>query len=100
MAVHLKGRSLDSLLHLTKEEIEQILKTSELLKLQLLRGEKRLRLRDVCESLQRHDAIQLRREAQPDGVLHRHAEQELLSLHELLGGPGQRQHRPLQLDHA
>ena len=40
MAVHLKGRSLDSLLHLTKEEIEQILKTSELLKLQLLRGEK------------------------------------------------------------
>jgi ornithine carbamoyltransferase len=39
MAVHLKGRSLDSLFHLTKEEIEQILKTSELLKLQLLRGE-------------------------------------------------------------
>ena len=39
MAVHLKGRSLDSLSHLTKEEIEQILKTSELLKLQLLRGE-------------------------------------------------------------
>jgi len=40
MAVHLKGRSLDSLLHLSKEEIEQILKTSELLKFQLLRGEK------------------------------------------------------------
>ncbi len=39
MAVHLKGRSLDSLLHLSKEEIEQILKTSELLKFQLLRGE-------------------------------------------------------------
>jgi ornithine carbamoyltransferase len=39
MAVYLKGRSLDSLFHLTKEEIEQILKTSELLKFQLLRGE-------------------------------------------------------------
>jgi ornithine carbamoyltransferase len=39
MAVHLKGRSLDSLFHLTKEEIEQILRTSELLKFQLLRGE-------------------------------------------------------------
>jgi len=39
MAVHLKGKSLDSLFHLTKEEIEQILKTSELLKFQLLRGE-------------------------------------------------------------
>jgi ornithine carbamoyltransferase len=39
MAVNLKGRSLDSLFHLTKEEIEQILKTSELLKFQLLRGE-------------------------------------------------------------
>src|SRR4030043_2012071 len=39
MAVHLKGRSLDSLFHLTKKEIEQILKTSELLKFQLLRGE-------------------------------------------------------------
>ena len=39
MAVHLKGRSLDSLFHLTKEEIEQILKTAELLKFQLLRGE-------------------------------------------------------------
>ena len=40
MAVNIKGRSLDSLLHLTKEEIEQILKTSELLKYKLLRGEK------------------------------------------------------------
>ncbi len=39
MAVNLKKRSLDSLLHLTKEEIEQILKTSQLLKSQLLRGE-------------------------------------------------------------
>jgi ornithine carbamoyltransferase len=39
MVVHLKGRSLDSLFHLTKEEIEQILKTSELLKVQLLQGE-------------------------------------------------------------
>ncbi len=39
MAVHLKGRSLDSLLNLTKEELDQILKTAELLKYQLLRGE-------------------------------------------------------------
>ncbi len=39
MAINLKGRSLDSLSHLTKEEMEQILKTSELLKSQLLRGE-------------------------------------------------------------
>jgi len=39
MAVQLKGRSIDSLFHLTKEEIEQILKTSELLKFQLHRGE-------------------------------------------------------------
>ncbi|MGA2463053.1 MAG: ornithine carbamoyltransferase [Thermodesulfobacteriota bacterium] len=39
MAVHLKGRSLASLYDLTKEEIEQILKTSESLKLQLLRGQ-------------------------------------------------------------
>ncbi len=45
MAVHLKGRSLDSLLHLTKEEVEQILKTSELLKYQLLRGEEHPLLR-------------------------------------------------------
>ena len=39
MAADLKGRSLDSLLHFTKEEIEQILKTAVLLKSQLLRGE-------------------------------------------------------------
>jgi ornithine carbamoyltransferase len=39
MAVHLKGRSLASLYDLTREEIEEILKTSELLKLQLLRGQ-------------------------------------------------------------
>jgi ornithine carbamoyltransferase len=39
MAVHLKGKSLDSLFHLTKEEIEKILNTSELLKSQLIRGE-------------------------------------------------------------
>jgi len=39
MTVHLKGKSLDSLFHLTREEIEKILKTSELLKFQLLRGE-------------------------------------------------------------
>ncbi len=38
MAVHMKGKSLASLDHLTREEIEQILKTSELLKLQLIRG--------------------------------------------------------------
>ena len=45
MAVHLKGRSLDSLFHLTREEIEQILKTSELLKFQLHRGEEHLLLK-------------------------------------------------------
>ena len=39
MAVHMKGKSLASLFDLTREEIEQILKTSELLKLQLFRGE-------------------------------------------------------------
>src|SRR4030067_375484 len=39
MAVHMKGESLASLVDLTKEEIEQILKTSELLKLQSLRGQ-------------------------------------------------------------
>ena len=39
MELQLKGRSLDSLFHLTKEEIEQILTTSELLKSQLVRGE-------------------------------------------------------------
>jgi ornithine carbamoyltransferase len=45
MTVRLKGRSLDSLLHLTKEEIEQILKTSKLLKSKLLCGEKHPLLR-------------------------------------------------------
>ena len=35
----MKGKSLASLYDLTKEEIEQILKTSELLKFQLLRGQ-------------------------------------------------------------
>ena len=39
MAVHMRGKSLASLADLTKEEIEQILKTSELLKLQSLRGQ-------------------------------------------------------------
>ena len=39
MAVNMKGKSLASLKDLTREEIEQILKTSELLKFQLLRGQ-------------------------------------------------------------
>ncbi len=39
MAVNMKGRSLASLRDLTREEIEQIFKTSELLKLQSLRGQ-------------------------------------------------------------
>jgi ornithine carbamoyltransferase len=39
MAIDMKGRSLASLYDLTKEEIEEILKTSKLLKLQLLRGQ-------------------------------------------------------------
>jgi ornithine carbamoyltransferase len=39
MAINMKGRSLASLADLAKEEIEQILKTSELLKLQSLRGQ-------------------------------------------------------------
>ena len=39
MAVHMKGKSLASLYDLTGEEIGQILKTSELLKLQQLRGQ-------------------------------------------------------------
>ena len=39
MAIHMKGKSLASLKDLTKEEVEQILKTSELLKLQSLRGQ-------------------------------------------------------------
>jgi len=45
MAIHMKGKSLASLNDLTKEEIEQILKTSELLKLQLLRGQEHLLLK-------------------------------------------------------
>ena len=39
MSIHMKGRSIASLGDLTREEIEQILKTSELLKLQLLRAQ-------------------------------------------------------------
>jgi ornithine carbamoyltransferase len=39
MSIDMKGRSLASLYDLTKEEIEQIFKTSELLKLQLYRGQ-------------------------------------------------------------
>jgi ornithine carbamoyltransferase len=39
MAIRMKGKSLASLYDLTREEIEQILKTTELLKLQLLRGQ-------------------------------------------------------------
>ncbi len=39
MAINMKGKSLASLADLTEEEIEQILKTSELLKLQHLRGQ-------------------------------------------------------------
>ena len=39
MAIDMKGKSLASLADLTKEVIEQILKTSELLKLQSLRGQ-------------------------------------------------------------
>jgi ornithine carbamoyltransferase len=39
MAIHMKGKCLGSLYDLKKEEIEQILKGSELLKFQLLRGE-------------------------------------------------------------
>ncbi len=39
MAVQMKGRSLGTLNDLTREELEQILKTSEVLKLQLLRGQ-------------------------------------------------------------
>jgi len=39
MAIQMKGRSIASLYDLTKEEIEEILKTSELLKLQTFRGQ-------------------------------------------------------------
>ncbi len=45
MAVSMKGKSLDSLSSLTREEVEQILKTSELLKLQLYRGQEHLLLK-------------------------------------------------------
>lgn len=45
MAIYMKGKSLASLGDLTKEEIEQILKTSELLKLQSLRGQEHLLLK-------------------------------------------------------
>ena len=45
MAINMKGKSLASLADLTKEEIEQILKTSELLKLQSLRGQEHLLLK-------------------------------------------------------
>jgi len=45
MAIQMKGKSLASLYDLTREEIEQILKTSELLKLQLLRGQERALLK-------------------------------------------------------
>jgi ornithine carbamoyltransferase len=38
-ALQMKGKSLASLFHLTREEIEQIIKTSESLKLQLHRGQ-------------------------------------------------------------
>ena len=39
MSIDMKGKSLASLYDFTKEEIEQILKTSDLLKLQLYRGQ-------------------------------------------------------------
>jgi ornithine carbamoyltransferase len=39
MSIDMKGKSLGSLNDLTKEEIEQILKTSDLLKLQVYRGQ-------------------------------------------------------------
>jgi len=45
MSVDMKGKSLASLYDLTKEEIEQIFKTSELLKLQLYRGQEHLLLK-------------------------------------------------------
>jgi len=45
MAVQMKGKSIDSLHSLAREEIEQILKTSELLKLQLLQGQEHHLLR-------------------------------------------------------
>src|SRR5512136_758187 len=45
MAINMKGKSLASLGDLTQEEIEQILKTSELLKLQVYRGQEHPLLR-------------------------------------------------------
>ena len=45
MSVDMKGKSLASLVDLTKEEIEQILKTSDLLKLQVYRGQEHPLLR-------------------------------------------------------
>jgi ornithine carbamoyltransferase len=45
MTNNMKGKSLASLYDLTKEEVEEFLKTSELLKLQLLRGEEHLLLK-------------------------------------------------------
>ena len=45
MGINMRGKSLGSLADLTKEEIEQILKTSELLKLQTLRGQEHPLLR-------------------------------------------------------
>ncbi len=45
MSVQMKGKSLAALKDLTREELEQILKTSELLKLQLLRGQEHPLLR-------------------------------------------------------
>jgi ornithine carbamoyltransferase len=45
MTNNMKGKSLASLYDLTKEEVEEVLKTSELLKLQLLRGEEHLLLK-------------------------------------------------------
>ena len=45
MAVRMKGKSLASLYDLTREEIEEVLKTTELVKLELLRGEGHLLLR-------------------------------------------------------
>jgi len=46
MSVDMRGKSLASLYDLTKEEIEQILKTSELLKLQVYRGQEHPLLKD------------------------------------------------------
>jgi ornithine carbamoyltransferase len=45
MTNNMKGKSLASLYDLTKEEIEEVLKTSELMKLQLVRGEEHLLLK-------------------------------------------------------